>query len=377
MWKTASILMGTVLVLLTLGIVMLASTSSVHGEAQFQDALFFTKRQLVALAIGIIALFAVSRIDYQLYKKFCIPLAVVSVVLLVIALIPGLGLEIKGSKRWIRMGPLNFQPSELAKPAMILLMSWYMSRMQRRAKEFAKGLATPLCLLGLFAGLIFLAPDFGTTVLVAAVGMAIMFIGGTRFGYLLTTGALGAGVLSLFIMQDPIRWRRIVAFVYPQKYAMNEAYQLIKAIEAFFVGGPWGVGFGQSLQKQFYLPESHTDFIFAIIGEELGLLASLSVVLLFVVFFVCGLRISLRAPDVFGKLVAAGITLMITLQAVFNIAVVTGCIPTKGLPLPFISYGGSSMVVTLAMVGMLVNIALQTGEIEGDTPAIKDRVRRL
>lgn len=365
MWKTASVLVGIVLLLVTIGIIMLASTSGVHGQTQFGDAQYFLNRQLMALAIAIPAFFVMARLDYQYWRTLAIPLFGASLVLLVLALTPGIGLTIKGSSRWIRIGPfLNFQPSELAKMSMIIFLAWYMTRMQRRSGEFVKGLVLPLMMLGLIAGLIFVAPDYGTTMLVGLVGMILMFIGGTRLGYLLTAGVGGGVLFTLAIMQDTLRMRRIIAFLNPDKYAMDEAYQLLHAIYAFVVGGPRGVGFGQSLQKRFYLPESHTDFIFAIIGEELGLFASLGVVLLFTAFFYCGVRISLHAPDLFGKMVAFGITLMITLQAAFNMAVVTGCLPTKGLPLPFISYGGSSLLVTFAMIGLLINIALQSGDEE-------------
>ncbi len=363
MWKTASVLVGIVLVLITLGIVMLASTSGVHGETQFGDASYFLKRQALALALAIPVFFVMARIDYRLWRMGAIPLYVVTVVLLIMALTPGIGVTIKGSSRWIRFGPyFNFQPSELAKMTVVIFLAWYMTRMQRRAGEFLKGLVVPLILLGMIAGLIFLAPDFGTTMLVGLAGMILMFVGGTRIGYLLVTGISGGALFAIAVMQDALRMRRVIAFLNPYEYARDEAYQLLNAIYAFVVGGPRGVGLGQSLQKRFYLPESHTDFIFAIIGEELGLTASLGVVLLFAALFCCGVRISMHAPDLFGKITAFGITLIITLQAAFNIAVVTGCLPTKGLPLPFISYGGSSLFVTTAMIGLLVNIALRSDE---------------
>jgi cell division protein FtsW len=271
----------------------------------------------------------------------------------------------------LRFGPINVQPSELAKFATILLLSWWMGRAQRRAGEFRMGLLVPIILLGLIAGLIFIEPDFGTTLLIGCVGMVIMFVGGTRVGYLVIAAVGGGAVFLLAILQNEERMRRIFAFLNPDKYAQDEAFQLLNAIYAFVVGGGAGVGLGGSLQKQFYLPEAHTDFIFAIVGEELGLAASLGVVVLFLGFFMCGLWISLRAPDTFGRLVAFGITSMITLQAAINIGVVTGCLPTKGLPLPFISFGGTSIAITLAMVGVLVNIALQGGgEVRG---AIRDK----
>ncbi len=367
MWKTASVLIGIVLALATIGIIMLASTSAVHGETQFGDAGYFLKRQLLALGLSVPAFFLIARLDYRYLRNLALPIFGMSVVLLILALTPGIGMTVKGSSRWIRIGPfLNFQPSELAKLAVIIGLAWYMTRMQRRSGEFVKGLLVPLMMLGVPAGLIFVAPDYGTTMLVGLVGLLLLFIGGTRIGYLLITGIGGGLLFTLAIMQDTLRMRRVIAFLNPDKYAREEAFQLLNAIYAFVVGGPRGVGLGQSLQKRFYLPESHTNFIFAIIGEELGLWASLGVVVLFAAFFYCGMRISLRAPDLFGKFVAFGITLMITLQAAFNMAVVTGSLPTKGLPLPLISYGGSSLLMTSVMIGILVNIALQSGDEEAD-----------
>jgi len=365
MWRTASILVGVVLILTALGVVMLASTSSVHGLQQFGDPHYFVKRQALALCVALVLGFVASRIDFRLWRAWALPLTLVTIVLLIMALLPGIGVTVKGSSRWIRFGPLTFQPSELGKLAAIVLLAWYMARSQRSAREFVRGLLVPMGLLGVIAILILAAPDFGTTMLVGVVGMLIMFAGGTRPGYLCVTGALGAVTFLILIMHDTVRMRRVMAFLNPEKYAQDEAFQLLSAIYAFVIGGAGGVGLGQSIQKRFYLPESHTDFIFAIIGEELGLVASLSVVLLFGALFWCGLLIALRTADGFGKLLALGITLMITLQASFNMAVVTGVVPTKGLPLPFISYGGSSIVITLIMVGILVNIAL-TADVEED-----------
>lgn len=359
MWRTASVLVGITLILTALGLVMLASTSGIHAEQQVGDPLYYVKRQLVALCFAMVMAFFVSRIDYHWWNRFALPLAVLAAVLLILALLPGIGVRAGGSNRWIRLGPINFQPSELGKLAAIVVISWYMARTQRHVKRFGKGLLVPLLYLGVIVGLIFLAPDYGTTALVAVVGLILMYAGGTRLNYLCITAVLGVGAFGLAILQSPLRVRRIMAFLDREKYASDEAYQLLNALYAFVVGGARGVGLGESIQKRFYLPESHTDFIFAIIGEELGLIASLSVVLLFAIFFGVGMRIAYCVTDLFGKLLALGITLMITLQAALNMAVVTGVAPTKGLPLPFISYGGSSILMSMVMVGLLVNIALQ------------------
>jgi cell division protein FtsW len=249
-----------------------------------------------------------------------------------------------------------------------------MARIQRHADELWKGMIVPLGILGVNLLLIFIEPDFGTTLLIATVGMAMMFVAGVKFSYLLVAALAGLTGFFLAVMRNAERMRRIIAFLNPEKYARHEAYQLWNAIYAFVIGGGTGVGLGQSLQKRFYLPEAHTDFIFAIIGEELGLAASLLVVVLFLAILICGIRISLHAPDGFSRLLGFGLTLMITLQAVINIAVVTGCMPTKGLPLPFISFGGSSMIISMAMIGILINIG-RAGITDEDIErrAIKDR----
>lgn len=378
MWRTATIIIAIALVLITLGIVMLASTSGFQAQTQYGDAYYFVKRQALWLAIGLLAAFVTARLDYHVWRPLAVPMAVVLVFLLLLVLLPGIGVNVKGSSRWLRLGPLTFQPSELAKFVSVNLLAWWMAHVRRRAGEFTYGLLIPIICLGAILLLIFVEPDFGTTMLVGAVGMALMFVGGSHVAYLALAAVAGLVVFSLAIMEDAERMRRIIAFINPEKYAQDEAFQLLNAIYAFVVGGGAGVGFGMSLQKRFYLPEAHTDFIFAILGEELGLAASLGVVLLFVALLILGMRVSFRAPDKYGKLLAFGITLMITLQAAINIGVVTGCLPTKGLPLPFISFGGTSMLVTLAMTGVLVNISTHSISAgEADLRAIKDSAHRF
>ncbi len=375
MRTTVTILAAIVISLALLGLLMLASASPVEGASFHQDP--YVKRQAAAFLLGFAAMLLMARIDYRIWKRLAVPLAVVSIVLLVMVLVPGVGLNIKGSRRWLPLGVINMQPSELTKLSLILLMGWWMSRVQRKASDPVYGLVLPLILMGALTGLVFIEPDFGTSILLASVAFIMMFIGGSRIGLLLVTGVLGLCGFSVLVMMDAERMRRIVAFLNPEKYAKDEAFQLLNAIYAFVVGGGTGVGLGGSLQKHHYLPEAHTDFIFAIVGEEMGLVASLGVLTLFIAFFLCGLRISLRASDSFGRLVAFGITTMIALQAALNMGVVTGVLPTKGLPLPFISYGGTSMLVTMSMVGLLANIGLQAGEKDDTLPVIRDRARRL
>ncbi len=379
MWRTPTLLVIVVLLLLAMGIVMLASTSGIKAAALYDDPSYFVKRQALWLIVACMAALTTAHLHYRLWRPaapVCLGLALA---ILALVLVPGVGARIGGSRRWLRLAGLSVQPSEFAKFAMVLGLAWWMAREKWRAREFWRGAIAPLAILGSVAGLIFLEPDFGTTLLCAAVGLALIYVGGARLAILSVFALLGLGGFALAVMRDPVRSSRILAFLNPEQYADTYAFQLLHALNAFIAGGPLGVGLGASVQKHYYLPEAHTDFIFAIIGEELGLAATLSVVGLFAVFFVCGLRISLRAPDTFGRLLAFGITLLITLQAAINIGVVTGLLPTKGLPLPFISAGGSSLAMSMLAVGVLYNIALHA-RLPPAGPArsaIADRVREI
>jgi cell division protein FtsW len=354
------ILILVVAILVLFGLVMLFSTSGPQGEKLFGNPYYFTQRQAVWLFLGLVAAFVAARVDYHRWMKLAWPLLGLTLVLLALVYVPGIGLNIKGSHRWIGIpGVLSFQPSELAKFTAINALAFWFGTKRRQRDGFQGGILIPSLILGSMLGLIVFETDFGATVLIGATGGLMMFVAGSPMLYLAPVGLLAAGALGWMIKQNPERMARIMAFLHPEQYEKTEAYQLMNALYAFVVGGVGGAGLGQSLQKKFYLPEAHTDFIFAIIGEELGLGASLGVVLLFVVLLLCGLRISGRASDAGGRLMAFGITILISLQAAINIGVVTGRLPTKGLPLPFISFGGTSLLVTLFMVGVLLNIARQ------------------
>ncbi len=377
MWKTASLLICLVLILATLGVIMLASASGVHAESRYHNANYFVIRQAVWLALAGIGGFVAARIDYHRLRWVAVPLVAFVVVLLVMCLIPGVGLMINGSRRWLGVGFANFQPSELAKLAVILFLAWWVKRNERHVTTIRDGVVIPMLVMGLVLGLIFLEPDYGTTMLIGVVGMSVLFLGGTRLSYLAIISVAGLCLFALAIAHDPLRLRRFLAFLHPDRYEEREAFQLLQGIYAFVSGGSYGAGLGQGMQKHFFLPEAHTDFILPIIAEELGVGASVGVLLLFVGIFACGIAIVVRAPDTFGRLLAFGITLMITLQAMINVGVVTGCLPTKGLALPFISYGGSSLLMSGVMVGVLVNIALHAGGLveDEDNREIKDRLR--
>jgi cell division protein FtsW len=380
MRRNARVLLAVVLTLCLIGLVMLYSTGSVQAEAQ-QDVspMFLVNRQAVAILIGFVILIAASRIPYGFWRVVAVPLLIAAVVLLALVWAPGIGKTVKGSSRWIEVAGARFQPSEFAKLAVVIWLAYWMERVHRTAFTFRRGLLAPLAGLGCVLLLIFAEPDFGATMLIALVGFGIMFAGGSNIIYLLASALLGGAVFVVAIMHNPNRMKRIMAFLNPEKYAEDAAFQLLNAIYAFVVGGSTGVGLGQSMQKRFYLPEAHTDFIFAIVGEEFGVVASLGVVFLFGLLLWHGIRISLRAPDHFGRLLALGLTLMLSLQAMINVAVVTGSMPTKGLPLPFISFGGSNMVISLLMIGILINIAGEAARREegDDAPFIRDAVHQV
>jgi len=353
MKRSISVLISAVLILVTIGLVMLFSASMVR----YENSGYFIVHQLYWMIIALAAAAVCARIDLQWVRKLSLPLAALCVVSLVLVRIPGIGHEIKGSWRWIRIGPLNIQPSEFAKIGMILAAAWWISSRRRYMYTFKRGILVPMLGLGLFAGLFLIEPDFGTTVLTGLVVVALLYAGGVRPAYLAGFGAVGVSGFIVLLINNPNRMGRIFAFLDPEKHAQGDAWQLVNALNAFASGGASGTGLGNSIQKYHYLPEAHTDFIFPIIGEELGLIATLGIILLFLVIFICGLLIAARANDDFGRFTALGCTLMITLQALINLAVVTGSMPTKGLALPFISYGGSSLLVCSSMIGLLVNVA--------------------
>ena len=375
MRKTLTTLALTVVTLLGLGIVLLATASAVRAQGLYADPHFFVKRQLLWLALSVAVVFLVSRFDYHWWKEtplltvgFC--LFVVFALLLVFC--PGIGGKVKGSYRWLNLGPLRMQPSEFAKIVTVLAMGVWMDRIGWRVRQFWKGAALPGAGLAVLAGLLVMEPDFGSTMVVCVVGGVMMYVVGTRFLYLAGFGLAGFSVVAGFVISNANRMRRIAAWLpdglrkliethlpaeHTEEAAVSSAgYQLDQAILAFKNGGPWGVGFNQSIQKYNYLPEAHTDFIFAIGGEEFGFAFSIGVIILYVLILVCGVLISMRAPDRLGRMLAFGMTLLLVFQAAFNIGVVTGCLPTKGLALPFISYGGTNLITALFAVGTLMNV---------------------
>ncbi len=378
MRKAATALVGIVLILLALGVVMVASTSTVKGSSSFDDPHHYVKRQVLWLVLALIAGAVVSRIDYHNWSRLGIAVCILSVILLVLVFVPGIGRRVGASSRWIRVGPMTFQPSELAKFAMIVMLSSWMAYVGRRNVRLLEGIILPFLGLGIFFILIIIEPDFGTALLLGTVGMAIMFAGGSRLGHLVIAGVSGCCLFVLAVLYNSHRMGRILAFCMPERFP-DLSYQLTQSKISFVMGGWSGVGLGNSMQKRHYLPEAQTDFIFSIIGEEMGIVGTAAILLLFMAILVLGITISMKAPDILGRLLGFGFTMMIVLQAAINIGVVIGCLPTKGLPLPFISYGGSSLLMSVVSVGVLVNIARHASEGHRDvhTRSIRDQAHRL
>jgi cell division protein FtsW len=338
--------------LTTLGIVMLYS-ASMADPGGTRSLLM----QLIWLFVGLIVCVSAASLDYRKWKKFTWPVFGVVALLLLLVLVPHIGHKSNGAWRWISLPGIRFQPSELGKVALILALAWYGDYHQRRMGTWKYGVAIPCGIIGLAVGLIFVEPDRGTAILLSCVAGGMLLIAGVRFKHLLPLGMAAGALLAISIMHDPMRRGRVMAWAHPEEHKQDVGLQGDHAMLALGSGGWTGVGLGESRQKLGFLPFPSTDFILPIIGEELGLVATLLVVLAFLLMMLCGFYIAWRAPDTFGMLLGAGLTMVIGLQAMFNISVVTSVLPNKGLPLPFISYGGSNLLMSLAAVGMLLAVA--------------------
>lgn len=351
------ILFMTVLMLLSIGIVMVFSASQYVTIVRFQNPFFFLERQLLWALIGIAAMIFMMNFDYFKIKRWVGLIIIVAFVLLVLVLIPGIGIEVNGARRWICLGFISFAPAELVKLGMITFVAFGLSKKQNAVQNFRTGILPYLIIMLLAAGLILKQPDLGTAVILCGTVMIMFLAAGARLFHLGALGGIGMAGVALAIYFEPYRIRRFLAFMDPAADPQGAGYQIIQSLFALGSGGLFGMGLGQSKQKFLYLPENHTDFIFAIIGEELGFIGASLVILLFALFVWRGLKIAITAPDPFASLLAAGITCSVALQVIINIGVVTGSLPVTGAPLPFISFGGSSLLFTLMGVGILLNIS--------------------
>lgn len=315
--------------------------------------------QLMWCGLGIVACVTAASLDYRLLKKFAWPIFIIALVMLVLVLVPGVGHKIKGASRWFKFGGVSFQPSEVAKIALIIMMAWYCDRYQRQMHTLTRGVIIPGGIIALMLGLIFVEPDRGTTILLAAVSGSMLLLAGVQWRFLIPPVVVAITGLAFSLWNDPMRMKRIFSWLYLEENKDGVGYQAYQAMIALGSGGWFGLGLGNGRQKLGFVPEHHTDFILSIIGEELGLIATLGVVIGFVLIVVCGVYIATHARDTFGTMLASGITLLIGLQAFINIGVVTSALPNKGLALPFISYGGSNLLAMLACVGLLFSVARQ------------------
>jgi cell division protein FtsW len=360
MKMAVTMLVSCVAALLALGMVMLYSSSMA------QVGTHYLVKQLVGCAIGMALCMMAAAIDYRRLKKFAWPLFALAVVLLVLVFLPPIGIRRNGASRWLGYGKTSlFQPSEFAKLALIIVLAWYCEWFQRQMPTLKRGMIIPGLFIGPVLGLVFKEPDVGNMLLIAIVSGVLLLIAGIRLRYFLPPVIAGALAVGLFIYHNPMRSERIYSWLHLEETKQAKGVQAYQAMVALGSGGIAGKGLGDGRQKLGFVPEHHTDFIFSIIGEELGLIATLLVIVAFVVIVFCGIYIAINAADTFGLLLGSGITFLIGLQAFINIGVVTSALPNKGLPLPFISYGGSNLLIALVSVGLLLSIARHARENAG------------
>jgi len=350
-------LFGLVVALASIGVVMVYSASAIIAAERFGDPLFFLKKQMFWAVLGMACLWGAMRLDYRRLERLVVPLLVLSFVLLVLVLVPPFGQAINGTRRWFRVASFSFQPVELAKLSLVVYLAAFLTRRQEVVRSFTQGLLPLLMVAGAMAALTILQPDLGNSVTLVLLTLALAYLAGARGMHMAAIAGAALPVVAVLIAMKPYRWRRMVAFMNPWDDPQGSGFQIIQSFLALGSGGVLGRGLGESKQKLFYLPEPYTDFIFAIIGEELGLIGGVAVVLLFALLIWRGLRVGLHAPDAFGGYLALGLTLMLAFQTLVNLGVVMGALPTKGLPLPFISFGGSALLTTMFSAGVLLNIS--------------------
>lgn len=350
------------LLLVSVGAVMVYSTSSIMAVKRFGTEYFFVKKHLSYALAGVALFIAAAKTPYKVYYKLAYPALIIAAILLVCIYIPGLGFKAGGARRWVKFGPLAFQPSEPAKLAVVLFLAYSLSSKADRIKEFATGFLPNIVIPGVIIGLIVLEPDFGTAVTVGSLVFVMMFAAGARITHLLALVAPVVIAAWFIIHRFGYMMTRMLIFLDPWKDPEGKGFQIVQSFIAFGSGGIWGVGLGAGKQKLFYLPEAHTDFILSVIGEELGFMGVGAIIALYAIFLACGVTIAMRAKDLHGRYLALGLTFMVVLQAAINMAVVMGLLPPKGLTLPFVSYGGTSLIINMIAVGILLNIYIVENE---------------
>lgn len=341
-------------VLLLLGLLMVLNTTYFLGIEKKGDAFHFFKLHLAHLAAGFIILMLLSQFSLAGLRRIVMPLFIVSLVMLVLLYVPGLGLMKGGARRWLKLGPVVAEPSELVKFALVFFLAKFLSKRQERIREFTHGPLAVFLIVGPITLMILKQPDFGSTVMIALILFAMLWAAGARWQHLAVAGSGAIGLLVFQAVAKSYRMKRLTTFLDPWSVARGAGFQLVQSFIALGEGGKWGVGLGAGRQKMFYLPEAHTDFVFAVVGEEFGLVGAAVVVALFLVILFRGMRIAHDEPDPFASLLAVGLTALLSVQALINMSVVIGLIPTKGLPLPFLSYGGTSIIIAMAALGALL-----------------------
>lgn len=349
-------LLFPVLFLVGIGIVMVYSASSALALNKFGSSYYFLKKQSIFALLGIVVLVISCHIPYHIFRSLTYPLLILAVVLLLVILISGLGYSAGGAKRWFRIAGFTFQPSEFARFVLVIYLAYSMNKKMNRIKEFKVGFLPHVLVLCMFTVLIMLQPDFGSVVIFGAITWIMLFVGGVRMSYLLGSLILIVPIIYSLMISADYRIERIMSFMNPWQYSTDKGYQVIHSLLAFGTGGIWGTGIGKGYQKLFYLPEPHTDFIFSVVGEELGLIGVLIILGLYTVILWRGIFIARNSEDTFGSFVAIGLTTAIGVQICVNMGVALGLLPTKGLTLPFLSYGGTSLLMNMMSIGVLMNI---------------------
>lgn len=344
------------LLLSLIGVVMIFSASYYYAYYQFHDSYYFLKKQLIGLLLGIIVMYITSQLDYRILKKLSILLYITGAISLALVLVPGIGKLVNNARRWIDIGPIQFQPSELAKYALVILLASYLDDTAESKSKF-KVFIISMLLSGVYFVLIYKEPNMSTSILILGITMLMLFAWGLNISYFVTIGVLSLPVLYYLTIKEKYRLERIQVLFNPWADPTDKGYQIIQSLYAIGSGGLFGMGLGQSRQKLLYIPEPHTDFIFSILCEELGFVGAVFVIVLFILFIWRGIVIALHARDRFGTLLAFGVISIITTQAILNIAVVTASVPATGVPLPFITYGGSSILFHMFGVGVLLSIS--------------------
>ena len=354
------ILLLVTLILVTVGTAMIYSSSSIIALEKFKDGQYFLKKQIFFVILGLISMVLLTKIDYTTWKKAAYPGIILSLILLMLLFIPHVGLNRGGATRWLNLGVFSFQVSEMVKIAMVVFLAHLLARKAHLLKKFSRGVLIPSAITAVVISLILLEPDFGTAVIIASILILMLCLAGSRITHLMFLAAAFIPVGVWLIFHKGYRLARLTVFLDPWKDAGNSGFQIIQSLISFGSGGAFGVGIGDGMQKLFYLPQPHTDFILSIIAEESGFIGVSMVIILFSIFVFRGFMIAMKAPDLFGTLLAAGLTMVIAMESFINIAGVMGLIPLKGLALPFLSYGGSSFVMSMIAVGILLNISTQS-----------------